>query len=84
MPYLRVRLTLILAAAVLAFGGAGLARASVQTIDQLTSGALTPSAAPSLLGPINALGRVGWDCIPERSARTTSARDARLPDASGH
>ncbi len=84
MPRLRLRLTLILAAAVLGFGAAGLARASVQTIDELTRGELTPSAAPSLLGPINALGRVGWDCTPERSARTTSARDARLPDTSGH
>ncbi|MBC5820819.1 MAG: hypothetical protein GIX01_02365 [Candidatus Eremiobacteraeota bacterium] len=74
---------LVLAVAVLGAGGAGLARASVQTIDELTSGALVPSAAPSLLGPIDALGRVGWDCIPERTARTASVRDARLPDASG-
>lgn len=56
--------------------------ASGQTIDELASGALTPSAAPSMLGPINALGRIGWDCVPERTARTTSARDARLPDTS--
>ncbi len=83
MPRMKFRLVLVLAAAVLGVGGAGLAHASVQTIDELTSGGLVPSAAPSLLGPINALGRVGWDCVPERTARTTTVRDARLPDASG-
>ena len=83
MPHIRLRLSLVLAAAVFAFGAAGLARASLQTIDEMTNAVLVPSAPPGLLGPIDAVGRIGWDCVPERTAGAPSARDARLPDASG-
>ncbi len=62
---------------VLILGGASLARAS---LDELAVAQTLTSSTPMLLGPINGLGRVGWDCTPEKAARSTSARDAELPD----
>jgi hypothetical protein len=64
------------AVVVLIGAGAGLARASV---DELAGVVLVPSAVPGLLGPISSLGRVGWDCAPERAARAASAAHAELP-----
>jgi hypothetical protein len=71
------RFTILVAVVVLIGAGAGLARASV---DDVASLRLVPSAVPSLLGPINSLGRVGWDCVPERAARAASAARAELPN----
>ncbi len=31
------------------------------------------------LGPIDEQGRTGWNCAPEKAARTQNARDAQLP-----
>ncbi len=75
----RVRLVLVVCAALL--GGAGLtvARASVPDLADLTRTTLVPSAAPALLGPIDALGRNGWKCVPEQAAKATSVRSAELP-----
>ncbi|MGA8575330.1 MAG: hypothetical protein WB609_06520 [Candidatus Cybelea sp.] len=53
--------------------------ASAASLEDLLSGALTPSAAPALLGPITAAGRVGWECKPERAAAAGSWHDAELP-----
>jgi hypothetical protein len=67
----------LVAVVVLIGAGAGLARASV---DELAGVRLVPSAVPSLLGPITSLGRTGWDCAPERAARTASVAHAELPN----
>ena len=56
-----------------------LAVASAASLEDLLAGALTPSAAPALLGPITAAGRVGWECKPERAAAAGSWHDAELP-----
>ncbi len=53
--------------------------ASAASVEDLLSGALSPSAAPGLLGPITAAGRVGWECKPERAAAAGSWHDAELP-----
>ena len=76
MKRLRGRWAVLVAAVVLVGSAVGLARASV---DELASAQLLPSQAPSVLGPISALGRVGWDCAPERAARATRADSAELP-----
>ncbi|GAC1499331.1 MAG: hypothetical protein NVS1B2_23010 [Vulcanimicrobiaceae bacterium] len=67
-----------LAVALLVLGAIGFARASVTEFGRLESD-LVSSAAPTLLGPINELGRNGWNCIPERMALAKNARDAQLP-----
>jgi hypothetical protein len=41
---------------------------------------LLPSDAPALLGPITESGRTGWDCVPERAARSRDAAPAGLPE----
>ncbi|HEV2260930.1 MAG TPA: hypothetical protein VGR69_01410 [Candidatus Rubrimentiphilum sp.] len=58
-------------------GGFGFAEA--QSLQAMLDGALAPSAAPALLGPINEDGRVGWACKPERAAGARSWQDAELP-----
>lgn len=55
------------------------ALASATSVDDLLSGALTPSGAPALLGPITSSGRVGWECKPERAASSERVHDAELP-----
>ncbi len=69
--------------ALLAFGTVGFARASLSAANDLTSAALPTLAAPRLLGPVDALGRNGWQCLPERAAAAKAARDADLPQADG-
>lgn len=53
--------------------------AGADSLENLLAGALMPSAAPALLGPITAEGRVGWQCKPERAASATPWREAELP-----
>lgn len=69
---------LLLIAGLLAALGLGLARSAAEAIDEF-SAALTPSSAPALLGPVDAGGRTGWDCAPERAAGAEHAADAKLP-----
>jgi hypothetical protein len=77
------RLAFIVAFTLLLAGGAGLARASWSSLDQLANAQLVPSGPPALLGPINELGRNGWACRPERAARASDAAGAELPDSGG-
>jgi hypothetical protein len=65
---------------VLILGGAGLAYAS---LDELSAAQQISAPAPDLLGPIDATGRTGWDCPPERAARAGRPHEALLPDDSG-
>jgi hypothetical protein len=62
---------------VLILGGVGLARAS---LDDLAVAQSLASSPTPLLGPINSLGRTGWDCAPEKAARAARVRAAELPD----
>lgn len=57
--------------------------AGAASLEDALTGALVPSAAPSLLGPITSAGRVGWECKPERSAGSVSWHDAELPRGPG-
>jgi hypothetical protein len=78
----RVLRPLVLAALIGAaiFGmGAGFAGAS--SIEAMLEGALQPSSAPALLGPITEGGRTGWACKPEQAAAAKTAKDAELPVA---
>jgi hypothetical protein len=45
----------------------------------MLEGALQPSSAPQLLGPITEGGRTGWACKPEQAAASKHAQDAQLP-----
>jgi hypothetical protein len=63
------------AVVVLIAGGAGLARAS---LDQVSVAESMTSSVPALLGPINSLGRSGWDCAPEKAARAATPMRAEL------
>jgi hypothetical protein len=49
------------------------------SLEDLLAGALTPSVAPGLLGPITSAGRIGWECKPERAAAAAPWRHAELP-----
>ncbi len=72
---------IVLAFALAVGATAGIA-AGAQLLSEPASAALktlVPSSAPALLGPITETGRTGWDCLPERTARATSARAAELP-----
>jgi hypothetical protein len=71
------RWSVLVAALVLVGSAAGLARASV---NELAEHSLVPSALPALLGPISALGRAGWDCVPERAAQASLVDHADLPN----
>jgi len=72
-------LAFALAVALLALGGVGFAHASVLELDRVIAGGFVPSQTPTLLGPINELGRNGWQCVPERAALAKHAREAELP-----
>jgi hypothetical protein len=79
----RVWVRFALCGALLTAGGgiaAGVAGAA--SIESMITGALEPSAAPSLLGPITEAGRKGWACKPEQAASASNWRQAELPDAS--
>lgn len=77
----RVRsfLVALIAAAALAAGWFGFAGAA--SVETMLEGALQPSAAPSLLGPITESGRKGWACKPEQAAAAKAAAAAELPPA---
>ena len=57
--------------------------AGAASLEDALTGALVPSAGPSLLGPITSAGRVGWECKPERSAGSAAWHEAELPPHSG-
>jgi hypothetical protein len=59
------------------------ALAGVASLEELIAGALAPSQAPALLGPITSAGRVGWDCKPEHAAAGAEYRQAELPPVPG-
>ncbi len=82
MPRKFIRLAFVSALILLASMCAGLARASVDALDHL-SGALVPSAAAALLGPVTESGRNAWDCAPERAAKGRRAGEADLPKPDG-
>ncbi len=64
--------------AAIAAGAAGFAGAS--SIESMLDGALQPSAAPGLLGPITESGRTGWACKPEQAA---GSKDPTAAQTSG-
>ncbi len=53
--------------------------AGAQSLEAMLDGALVPSAAPALLGPITEGGRVGWACKPEQAAGAGTWQNAELP-----
>jgi hypothetical protein len=53
--------------------------AGTASLEDMLAGALTPSAAAPMLGPITSAGRVGWKCKPERAASSDGWREAELP-----
>jgi len=53
--------------------------AGAQSLEAMLDGALQPSAAPALLGPISEAGRIGWACKPEQAAGASSWQNAELP-----
>jgi hypothetical protein len=57
--------------------------AGAASLEDALTGALLPSAGPSLLGPITSAGRVGWECKPERSAASPGWHEAELPHGPG-
>ena len=59
----------------------GLTHAAAQSLEALADP--TWSVRLGLLGPIDELGRNGWDCEPERAAKARAIRDADLPSPSG-
>jgi hypothetical protein len=77
------RLAFGIALALLTAASAGFARASIVALDAMANAQLQSSPIPSFLGPIDELGRNGWQCFPERAARTPARRDAELPAADG-
>jgi len=79
MRVTRVRLVLLFCATLLGGAGVEIARASALDLDQLTRTTLVPSAAPAMLGPVDATGRNGWNCVPEQAAKAKSVRAAELP-----
>lgn len=62
-------------------GGAAAGVAGAASVESMLAGALQPSAAPALLGPITEAGRKGWACKPEQAASAHGWRQAELPDA---
>jgi hypothetical protein len=77
------RLAFGTALALLTVAGAGFARASVIALDAVASAQLQSSAIPSMLGPVNELGRNGWQCYPERAAKAPARHSAELPADDG-
>jgi hypothetical protein len=78
---LRPPLLALLLAFLAVCGGAAIAGAS--SLEDAIDGALLPSPAAPLLGPITSRGRVGWECKPERSAAAAQWHEAELPHGSG-
>jgi len=78
-----VRLSFFAALALLGVASAGFARAAVADLDALANAQFLPSAAPSLLGPVDPRGRNAWDCAPEAAAAAARARAAQLPEPDG-
>lgn len=74
--FARLLAAVLLAGAVAA---GGVALAGTTSLEESLAGALLPSAAPPLLGPITSSGRKGWDCLPERAAAAPHWHDAELP-----
>jgi len=74
---LRALAAVLLTGVILCFGRFAVAGAA--SLDDLLAGALAPSAAPALLGPITSTGRVGWECKPERAASANGWHEAELP-----
>ncbi|HLI95773.1 MAG TPA: hypothetical protein VKT72_06765 [Candidatus Baltobacteraceae bacterium] len=81
MSRLWLRLTLVVVLSATAIGGAALGVASGASVESMLEGALQPSSAPSLLGPITEAGRKGWACKPEQAAAAQDWHRAELPDA---
>jgi hypothetical protein len=81
MSRLWVRIALCAVLLVAAAGGTAAGVAGAATVESMLEGALQPSAAPSLLGPITEAGRKGWACKPEKAASAEHWQDAELPDA---
>lgn len=82
----RTRLPGLLATFLLAAGFVWAGRhavAGAASLEDMLAGALMPSAAPALLGPITSSGRIGWECKPERAAAAVPYRQAELPAAPG-
>lgn len=72
--------TLVLLAILLGAAFCGrLAMADAASVEDMLAGALVPSSAPMLLGPITSTGRVGWECKPERAAASAHSHEAELP-----
>jgi hypothetical protein len=78
---LRVSAAVLLAGAF--FWSGRFAAAGTASLEDLLAGALTPSSAPALLGPITSAGRVGWECKPERAAAAAGWHEAELPHDTG-
>ncbi|HVR47601.1 MAG TPA: hypothetical protein VMT95_13305 [Candidatus Binatia bacterium] len=55
------------------------ALAGAASLQEMLDGALVPSSAPALLGPITSAGRIGWECKPERAAAAKDAQHSELP-----
>ena len=81
----RTKFRPILAAALLALTIASghFAVAGAASLEDMITGALTPSGAPAMLGPITSSGRTGWECKPERAAAAGGWRQAELPAGPG-
>jgi len=79
----RTHLLRLLSAALLTWAlfGGRFAVVQAASVEEMLAGALTPSAAPGLLGPITSAGRIGWECKPERAAAAAPWRHAELPSA---
>jgi hypothetical protein len=70
-------LLVLTACAALAAGAYGFSGAA--SLESALEGALAPSSAPALLGPITESGRKGWECKPEQAAAASHAAGAELP-----
>jgi hypothetical protein len=77
------RLAFTAALALLTLASAGFARASIAALDTIADTPLQSSPLPALLGPINELGRNGWQCFPEQAAKSPGHRGAELPSDDG-
>ncbi len=81
MSRLWVRAVLVAALLTSVAGGAAVGVAGAASVETMLDGALVPSSAPAMLGPITEAGRKGWACKPEQAASARHWRDAELPDA---
>jgi hypothetical protein len=78
----RVVSRIVLASLLLiAAGSASFALANGDALTALRDSALAPSDSPSLLGPIDEHGRIGWECKPEKAAASSNATMGELPQA---